>query len=95
VASEQLRTDMAEFENSTNLSGRVVESGAWAAADFAVERGETVEHDVTVGVRFAVIDGSEVVAEDSAEDVSTVVVESPLGDEYASVGMTGRIVDGE
>jgi len=95
VASEQLRTSQAEYEGSTELSGRVLDADKWSASDFAVERGEIIERDVTVGVRFTVIDGGTVVAEDSAEDISTVVVESPLGESYARVGLTGEITNGQ
>jgi len=95
VASEQLRTSQAEYEGRTELSGRVLDADKWSASDFAVERGEIIEREVTVGVRFTVIDGGTVVAEDSAEDISTVVVESPLGESYARVGLTGEITNGE
>jgi len=95
VASEQLRTSQTEYEGNTELSGRVLDADKWSASDFEVERGEIIERDVTVGVRFTVIDGGTVVAEDSAEDISTVVVESLLGESYARVGLTGEITNGE
>lgn len=92
VATEQLRTGQTEFEATTELSGRILDSDAWSAEDFTVVAGETVTRDVTIGVSFAVIDGNEVVASDTAEDVSTIEITNPV-DDYARVGMVGEIRD--
>jgi len=93
VAGESLRTNSVELENDTDLSGRVVDSAAWDASDFAVENGERIEREVTVGVRFAVVENSEVMAEDTATDTATVVVEHP-NDSTATVGLSASITDG-
>jgi hypothetical protein len=91
VAEESLRTSTAELSNESELSGRVVRSEAWSASDFAVERGETVTRDVTVGVRLAVRADESVVAEDTATDTATVEVAYPEDAASASIGGEGMI----
>jgi len=93
IAAESLRTASAELESDTQLSGRIAESDAWTTADFEAPAGETIQRDVTVGVRFAVLDGETVVVEDTAEDTATVTVANP-SDSTASVGMVAQITDG-
>jgi len=95
VAEESLRTSTTELSNTSELSGRVVRSGAWSASDFAVERGETVTRDVTVGVRLAVRADDSVVAEDTATDTATVEVAYPESAASASIGGEGVIRDAD
>jgi len=94
VASETLRTGRSELENTTELTGRVVDSDAFGASDFSVARGDSTTVDVPVTVRFAVIDGEEVVAEDTASQTAAVVVEHPDDEQYATVGGVAQITDG-
>ena len=91
VAEESLRTSTTELSNTSELSGRIVRSDAWSASDFAVERGETVTRDVTVGVRLAVRADESVVAEDAATDIATVEVAYPESARTASIGGEGVI----
>jgi len=56
--------------------------------------GSEITRDVTVGVRFAVIDGQSVVAEDTASDTAAVNVAHPEDATFASVGLQGTITDG-
>ena len=93
IASESLRTASTELESETELSGRVADADGWTASDFEAPAGETTTRDVTVGVRFAVLDGDSVVIEDTAADTATVTVENP-NDSTASVGMAAQITDG-
>lgn len=88
VASDELVTETTSLENTTTLSGALTDSGAWSTSDFDVAVGESVAHDVTVAVRFAVVgtDESEIVTA-RAEDTATVTVAHPQQTEYtASVG---------
>lgn len=94
VASESLRTGRAELENTTTLSGRVVDAAAWELSDFRVAPNETVTRDIDVGVRFAVVDVDEVVAEDAASDTAEIEVTHP-DESVAQVGMTGEITRNE
>ena len=94
VADELLRTASTELENTTDLSGRVVDSPAWSLSDFEAPSGETITRTVEVGVRFSVIDGDSVVAGDTATDTAEIVVEYPT-DGVASVGMVGEIRNAE
>jgi hypothetical protein len=94
VASESLRTDTAELSNSTTLTGRVVDSSAWSLSDFDAVVGETVTHDVTVGVRLTVLDGETVQAEASAEQTATVEVSNPQQG-TASVGLQASFSNAE
>lgn len=93
VASEQLRTDEPTLSGETELSGRIADSDAWALADFAPAIGETLERDLTVTLRFAVLgsDDSAIVS-DSASETVTVTVAHPQDSAYtASVGGEGEI----
>lgn len=98
VAEETLRTSSTELENTTDLSGRVLDSAAFAQSDFAVEPGAETAVDVTVGVRFEVRDSSgAVLASDRGQDTSTVTVVSPKDATYATIGGEATIStpDGE
>ena len=96
VAEETLRTASEELENSTDLSGRVTDSPAYAAADFAVGRGEETSVTVEAGVRFEVRDADgDVLAGDEATDEATVEVVSPESGSYATIGGLGEVRDAE
>lgn len=87
VGETTLRTSSTELENTTDLSGRVLDSSAYEQADFAVDPGAETTVDVTVGVRFEVRDSSgAVLASDRGQDTSTVQVVSPKGETYATIG---------
>jgi len=93
VASETLRTDREELSNTTDLAGRVADSTAWAQSDFAPASGESVSHDVTVGVEFAVRVNETAIAEASDETTATVTVRNPE-DSEVQVGGSATIIDG-
>jgi hypothetical protein len=96
VAADELVTDATSASSQTSLSGSVLDSEAWTAADFDPAIGETVSPEVTVAVRLAILapDDSEIVT-DSAESTSAVVVAHPQQTEYvASVGGEATISDG-
>ena len=94
VAEETLRTASEELENSTDLSGRVTDSPAYAAADFAVGRGEETSVTVEAGVRFEVRDADgDVLADDEATDEATVEVVSSDDETHATIGGTATIDD--
>ena len=94
VAEETLRTGNDELENSTTLSGRVLDSPAHTGTDFEVDAGETVSVTVDAGVRFEVRDSAgEVLASDDATDSSTVEVVSPDDETHATIGGVATIDD--
>lgn len=96
VASDELVTDRTSLESTVTLSGPLTDSDAWSASDFDVAVGESVSRDVTVAVRFAVLDtnDSELVT-DRAEDTSTVTITHPQDSTYsATVGGSASITDG-
>jgi hypothetical protein len=93
VADEILNTTTTDASAETTLSGRVVDSDSWSASDFAVEKGESVSRDITVGVRLAVLDGDELLVEATGSDSATVTVEHPQQG-TATVGLQASIVDG-
>ena len=96
VAEETLRTGNDELENTTTLSGRVLDSPAYAAADFAVDGGEETSVTVEAGVRFEVRDADgDVLAGDEATDEATVEVVSPESGSYATIGGLGEVRDAE
>ena len=96
VASDELTTDRTALSNTTDLSGRVTDSDGWDSADFAPAVGESVSRDVSVAVRFAVLDSTgDAIVEDSATDSATVTVTHPRDSRLvAEVGGDGVIVDG-
>lgn len=94
VASDTLVTDATTHTGETDLSGRLLASDAWSAADFEPEVASSVSQDVTVTVRFDVLgsDGDSIVG-DEATDAAVVTVSHPQESEYiATVGGTGEIV---
>jgi len=97
IASERLDTSRAVFEGQTGLTGRLTDSSAWDASDFAVEVGETVTRDVSVRVVFEVLDRSDsVLVSDTASDTATVEIAHPQANAWtATVGGTGTIQDAE
>ena len=96
VAEETLRTNSEELENTTDLSGRVLDSPAYGQSDFAVDAGETTTVTVDAGVRFEVRNGDgSVLASDEATDSATVEVVSPEGETYATIGGSGEIRDAD
>jgi hypothetical protein len=96
VASDELTTDKTTFDGTTELSGRVLDASAWDQSDFAPEVASSVQRDVTVGVRFAVLDSDgSVIAEDSKQDTATVRVSHPQEVRLvATVGGQGEIANG-
>ena len=96
VAEETLRTGSDELENTTDLSGRVLDSPDHTGTDFEVDAGETTSVTVDAGVRFEVRDSDgEVLASDEATDSATVDVVSPEDGTYATIGGTATIDDSE
>ena len=94
VAEETLRTGNDELENTTTLSGRVLDSPAHTGTDFEVDAGETVSVTVDAGVRFEVRDSAgDVLASDDATDSSTVEVVSPDDETHATIGGVATIED--
>jgi hypothetical protein len=93
VAREELVTDRQALSGETQLSGRITDSEAWSATDFAPEVGATVERTLSVGLTLEVVDTNDsVVVSDSAEDQTTVTVSHPQKTEYvARVGGEGTI----
>jgi hypothetical protein len=92
VATESLTTQATQLSGETELSARVTESEAWSASDFEVAVGESVSHDVTVGVAFEVRDSGGVLVSDTAEDTATVTVSHPQANTWtATVGGSGVI----
>ena len=95
VAEETLRTGNDELENTTTLSGRVLDSPAHTGTDFEVDAGEAVSVTVDAGVRFDVRDSAgEVLASDDAADSATVEVVSPDDETHATIGGVATIEDG-
>jgi len=86
VASETLRTDSGSLAETTTLSGRVTDSDAWTESDFDAPQGGSIEREVTVTVRFAVLVNGTVAAEDSATDSAMIEVRWPADAAYAEVG---------
>jgi hypothetical protein len=76
----------------TPLSAPVVDSSAWASADWQATDGD-VSHDVTVSLLFEVrdVDG-ETLASDTAKDTATVTVTDAGPAANASVGGDGTVV---
>ena len=96
VAEETLRTGSDELENTTDLSGRVLDSPQYSADDFDVDDGETTSVTVDAGVRFEVRDADgDVVASDESRDESTVEVVSPADGTHATIGGVADVVDEE
>ena len=96
VADETLRTGSDELENTTDLSGRVLDSPQYSAGDFDVDGGETTSVTVDAGVRFEVRDADgDVLASDESRDESTVEVVSPGDATHATIGGVADVVDGE
>lgn len=92
VASESLTTQATALSGETTLAARLTESSAWADSDFVVGVGESVSHEVTVGVRFEVRDSGGVLVSDEASDTATVTVSHPQENTWsASVGGSGVI----
>lgn len=92
VAEQSLRTSSTELENTTDVSGRVLDSSAYEQADFAVEPGTEKTVDVTVGIRFEVrASGGEVLASDTGQDTATVRLVSPTDGTYATIGGSATI----
>lgn len=94
IASETLRTDSSELQNTTELSGNVLDSPAFDQSDFAVASGEETTVSVDVSVVFEVRYDSNVVASDSASDTASVEVLSPESGAYATVGGSASFRDG-
>lgn len=97
VAQSSLTTDRTTLEGEETLRGRVADSEQWSAEEFAPEVASSVERDVSVTVRFAVVgtDGETLVS-DEATDTAVVSVSHPQESEYvASVGGSGEIIDGD
>jgi len=96
VASDELTTDRTALSNTTDLSGRVTDADAWGSADFAPAVGKSVSRDVSVTVRFVVLDSTgDVIVSDTATDSATVTVTHPQDSRLvAEVGGDGVIVDG-
>jgi hypothetical protein len=86
VASETLRTDSASLAETTTLSGRVTDSDAWSESDFDAPQGGSVEREVSVTVRFAVLVNGTAAASDEATDTATITVRWPADAAYAEVG---------
>ena len=86
VATETLRTDSASLSETTTLSGRVTDSDAWSESDFDAPQGGSIEREVSVTVRFAVLVNGQVAAEDTASDTATITVRWPADAAYAEVG---------
>ena len=96
VAEETLQTGADELENTTDLSGRVTDADRYSTGDFAVDAGEETTVSVDAGVRFEVRDANgDVLASDEQFDESEVQVVSPNGDQFATVGGTATIEDGD
>jgi hypothetical protein len=95
VASDELTTDKTTFDGTTELSGRVLDASAWDQSDFSPEVASEIQQDVTVGVRFAVLDsGGSVIVEDSKSDSASVAVSHPQEVRLvASVGGSGTIAN--
>jgi hypothetical protein len=92
IATDELVTDAATADSTTTLSGRVTDSSAWAAEDFAPAVASSVDRSVTVGLSFEVLaDGDDVIVSDSAEDTATLTIHHPQESQYvAEVGGSGQ-----
>lgn len=89
IASDELITDAGVLDGETTLSGAIVDSDAWTAADFDPDRGETLDRTLDVTLRFEVreSDGTVIVSDD-ASDSATVTVTHPE-DERATATIGG------
>jgi len=92
VAEDALRTASTELDETTQLSGEVLDADAYSQSDFASDAGAETTVTVDVGVRFRVLDadGDELAA-DSARDDATVEVVSPVGETHATIGGSATI----
>lgn len=92
IASDELTTSTTALAGDTTLSGMVTDSDAWSVSDFAPEVASSVSRDLSVTVRFAVLDSSDaVIVEDTASDTATVTVSHPQESKLiASVGGSGE-----
>lgn len=93
IASDELVTDSTMNDGTTTLSGRVTDADAWTTDDFAPEVASSVSRELTIGLKFEVLDGEDsVIVSDTATDAATVVVSHPQESQYvAEVGGRGSI----
>lgn len=95
VAEASQMTSLVEGSASTTLSAQVTDSDAWTAADFDAPTNGSVERDVSVSVRFAVLAGGSVVAADTAATTVPIVVDNTGSDPVVSVGGTVTVSNAE
>lgn len=93
IASDELTTDRTVFEGTTKLSGSLLESDGLDAENFQPDVADSVSQEVTVELRFEVLDAAdEAIVENSATDTATIVVSHPQKSRYvAAVGGTGVV----
>lgn len=93
IAADSLVTSAESLAETTTLSGHVTDASAWDAADFEPEVAGEVQHTVTLGLAFDVLDASDDrIVGDTAETEATIVVDHPQDSVYtASVGGDGTI----
>lgn len=93
IAFEDLQTDRVTLANDTELSGRILESEAWSAADFEPSIGEEVSRQVEITLEFAVVTSEgTVLADDSATDTAEITVVNPQQEVIvAKIGGSGQI----
>jgi len=93
VAEDILSTERSVFSGTTDLSGLVTDSEAWAASDFAPEVTESVSRELSIAVTFDVLDrDQEAIATATASETATVSVSHPTERVLvASVGGDGEI----
>ena len=87
VAHQESMTALGTDSGTVELAGRLTDSDAWSSSDFEASVGETVEREVTVGARFAVLGDGQKLAADTASETATVTVSNPAnGDLTVSMG---------
>ena len=85
VAEDTLTTDRTTLNGETTLSGSVVDSEAWSAADFAPDVAASVTRSLTVGIELAVLDDrGEAIVSDRATDTAELTVSHPQDSEYTA-----------
>lgn len=97
VAERELSTTTSVLENDVELSGHVVDSGAWDSSDFEPPVADSVSHEITVGVVFEAREGDgSVIVDAKTTDTAELVVSHPQESEFvAEVGGTATFADAD
>jgi len=92
IDSLTLATSRTTLSGEETLAAPITDSSSWAVADFDPAVGESVSHEVSATLSFAVRDGDgNDIVSDSATDTAVVTVEHPQENTYtASVGGVGE-----